>query len=250
MASHGYHRASLDTLLGLAKRLSEEEPWKAIETAPYEAAADQLSTPVLSLLKMRLAKKHAALVAAVGTASNALTLLDVRWDSAQRKLKRAIEGGEEDADANIKAAAGRLRAVMLLGQGSGQTQLSFREEVTFGERQVALARAPKAPGATTPTISEDLTLLGVLALIDDIELRTRELAEELKRVPEEQATSRHARIRVATAGVVDALNAAHDELEEQIAAARSPETQDRLRKHLAVLVALLPAAPPAPAPTA
>jgi hypothetical protein len=244
MANHGYYRVPQDELVALRKRLTEEAPWSEIDIAAFQDAADHLAISALPLLKLRLTRRVDGLVSALGTASNALTRLDASWDLSQRKLLRRIEEAEDEADAALKDAGARLRAALTSGEGLGQTKLSFKEEVAFGEKQVALARAPKTPGASVPSLAEDVALLGVGPVIDEIERRTRELSDALKQVPEEaQNTSRYARVRAATASLVDSLNAAHDELEEQIEAAKSPEIRDRLKKLLGVLEGLIPSAP-------
>jgi hypothetical protein len=239
MPNNGYLRASQDQLITLPKHL-EEEPWKQIDTTPYQDAKDQLNTPLLPLLKLRILRAAEALVKVVLTPSDALTLLDARWDSSQRRLVRRIEDAEESDDPKAREAGTRLRALFLLGNGLAQTQLSLEGEYGHGGKQVALARAKKLPGQVV-SAAEDVATLGLEANIREIEQRTFELGEGLRQVsPESPKTSRYAQLRHATSAMVNTLNAAHDELVTQREEANSDETKSELTKLLGVLQALIP----------
>jgi hypothetical protein len=243
MPNNGYLRVSQDQFITLPKRLSEE-PWNQVDTAPYESSHDQLRTPILPLLKLRILRNAAGLVKVVSLPSDGLSLLDARWDSGQRRLVRRIEDAEESDDPKLREAASRIRPLFLLGDGLGQTQLSFQEEVAHGEKQVALARNKESSIPNTPSIAEDVATLGLEANILEIEKQTKDFDAGLKQVsPDSPKTSRYSRLKLATSAVVNALNAAHDELTTQIEEASSAETKSKLTKLLETLQSLIPAAP-------
>jgi hypothetical protein len=245
MPNHGYYRVSQEGFSTLPQQL-KEDLWGALDISSYEKAPEQIDIPVLPLLKMRLLQKSNALLQAISTSSDALTKLDIRWDFPQRKLASRIKEAEDEEDPHLQEAGARLRKALLKGNGTAQTQLSFDEEVKFGKMQVALSRAPKKEGQTTPTIAEDLKTISVEALIEDIERRTQELEAGLAQVPEEaRSTSRFARIKLAMSEMIDELNHSHDELIRQIEAATTPDTKDRLSKLLNALQSLIPAPTPA-----
>lgn len=233
MSNQGYYRASQDDLAALSKKLREESPWKEIDILPYESAANQLQTPILPLLKRRLLQRNEALLAALGSASDALTKLDAAWDVAQRRFVRRIEDAEE-GDEQERAAAARLRNALLLGGGLAQTRLPFREEVTFGEKQVALAR--REP------LHTDIKTLELSPLVDEIRARTAALAEGLRAVPfQSEKTTRTAQIRIATSRLAEQLERTDDELSMQEEEASDAKTKTQLQSLIGALRKIIPA---------
>jgi hypothetical protein len=243
MPNNGYLRVSQDQLISLPKRLTED-PWKQVDTTPYEQSQDQLKTPIIPLLKLRILRAVTGLIRVVSTPSDTLSILDDRWDGGQRRLVRRIEDAEDSDEQKLREAATRIRALFLLGDGLGQTKLTYQEEVLHGQKQVALTVAEKPPQQTTPSVAEDVVTLGIEKNIAEIEKQTSEFNAGLKQVsPESTKTSRYAQVRLATSALVNTLNAAHDELATQIEEANSAETKSELAKLLGVLQALLAVAP-------
>ena len=242
MSNYGYYRASQDALAAFRQQL-EEAPWKAIDVTPFLKVEDQLAISILPLIKLRLQKRVDAVISALRTDSGELGRLDAFWDITQRKLNRRIDEGAESPDEPTRAAAARLSAALLLGNGLAQTLLPYEDEVNFGLKQLALLRAPKEDKAQT-SLGEDAALLDLEKVIQEVEQRTKDLAAGLERVPAEATdTSRYNRIKLAVSDCIETLNHAHTALVEQIEGTSNAQTKATLQVLLDSLLSLIPTRP-------
>jgi hypothetical protein len=152
-----------------------------------------------SLLEMNppRAWKH-LLVISIATLVDALGLgpdrlaADQAFDTSQRQLHHKTALDADDPDPEIRAAAQRVRAALLLGQGTAQTNLSFQEEVDFGLKQLALA--------SRPPLKDDCDRLQLAPLLARIEAATFTLARAIGRPlgqPPQPDAPRSVRIRSA-----------------------------------------------------
>jgi hypothetical protein len=115
---------------------------------------------------VRLTEALGLLRQAVGAEDRAVEL-DQAWDRLQRRLDGMLTADTYHDDPDRQAAAQRLRKLLTLGNGTGQTGLSFQAEVDFGNRQALLVGHECAA---------DVALLGYGPLFAAIDAATRALA--------------------------------------------------------------------------
>jgi hypothetical protein len=96
---------------------------------------------------------------------------DAAWDNAQRKLHLTTALALLSNDADLRAAAERVRAHFLLGDGLAQTNLAYQAEVDFGFKQIALGRGK--------VFQDDLKRLDAAPIIDEVESTTLALARAI-----------------------------------------------------------------------
>ena len=142
MAAFGYGNVPDRAFVAFEREL-DEGAWKDVATKKFdelakESASALLTAPQPVIWKIRLRSGLAAVVAALGAPS--LTLLDKAWDAAQRRLFHRMAAGVDAEDRDERDAADRLRAGLLAGTGTAQTQLDFNAEVDFGRQQIKLTR--------------------------------------------------------------------------------------------------------------
>lgn len=240
MAIFAYQRVSKDHLATFNNAL-QQGAWGEVETRPYEDLAEHLTVPIVALLKLRLSRVAVALVNALSGASDALTSQDVRWDAAQKRYLLKIAMAEADDDPKLQAAGARLRKATTLGNGLGQTQLGYEDEVAFGEKQVLLSRAASDPNPNTHSVGEDVALIGAEGNIKEIEERTAEFKKAIEQTSGGgEVTGRSARIKIAAIDCISELNDAYHELEKQHSAAKRAETRANLKRLQAELNAAVP----------
>lgn len=247
MTTYGFGRVETDGFLGMIAVL-REGTWGAIPT-PALAGHD---TPTWNTLpqearaKLRLTEALETLRQAVASEDRTVEL-DQNWDRLQRRLDGLLTADAHHDDPLRQAAAARLRKLLTLGNGTGQTGLSFQAEVDFGSRQATLA---------AETCAADVALLGYGPLLAAIDGATRALADALGRAAGGSRTVRSQRLRDAVAQCGAAFNLTFAELEEGIrrlppGAARS--RYEALRAPLQALLDRTPVAadppPPATPPT-
>jgi hypothetical protein len=239
MARYGYGYVTDKGFASFARALSEGA-WKDVSIEKHDGDGDPplAKGPLLEaspalLWKLRATWAIRALLGAMGTATaDDLLRLDAEWDSSQRALNLTLLAAGEHRDAEHRAAAERLRTALLLGGGTGQTQLSYEKEVDFGIAQRDLAG--KAP------LSADVKAVGVGEHLERIGDATDALAIGLGRGPGQvRAVSRARRIRDALAACAAAFNTIHDELAWAIEHTGPGNDHQRLEALYAPFLALL-----------
>jgi hypothetical protein len=213
---------------------------KLLDKARGNAAA-LLDAPQPVVWKVRLRIAIDGVVAALGAAS--LVDLDGAWDACQRRLFHRIGAGVDDKDKAIRAASDRLRAGLLLGNGTGQTQLDYDQEVDFGLQQLALT---KAGGP----LAADAKKLGIGDVLGDIDAATAALAKGIGRSGGAKRKAPSRALREAMTACVAAFNGVHDALVWLVEGTAPGEGRDRLSALLAPLDALLERHPRGAAPVA
>jgi hypothetical protein len=243
MAGKGYSFVPEKGFIAIVRDLSEGA-WKDVALKKYDAPDRKLDgkllmsapRPVVWKLMLMWAVGDLQLALGMGLAE-LLDRLDVDWDRVERRFHFAVAGAEEHDDPAHREAAGRVRAMMLMGNGTAQTNLGYDEEVDFGRQQVLLAS--KAP------LSDDIKRLGLGGHVADIDNATEALAAGLGRAPgQKRATARSVRIREALVACSSAFNTVHDEIVWLLAHTVPGETHDLLTALLAPLEALLERYPP------
>jgi hypothetical protein len=243
MSTYGFGRVETDGFLGMIAVL-REGAWGNI--ALPSATAPR---PVWNLLsqevraKVRLSEALDVLRQAVASEDQTVEL-DQTWDRLQRRLDGLLTADTYHDDAERRAAALRLRKLLTLGNGTGQTGLSFEAEVDFGLRQTTLAAHECAA---------DVALLGYGSVLAAIAGATQALREALGRAGGVGRTVRSQRVRDALAQCGAAFNLTLAELEEGLS--RLPEGDDRsryeaLRAPLRALLERTPVTTAAPPPVA
>lgn len=234
MARLGYGSISAKAFIAFGVDL-KDGTWAPLDDAPHKLPgggikASALGAPLPVLWKLRLTTSIAALEGAVG--SEAITEVDAAWDSAQRRLHYELLARTEDADAAMKAAAARLRGLLLIGGGSGQTALDYDAEVDFGRQQLALAKEAKA--------AADVALLGLEARLTEAAEATERLAAAIgRRAGQARQGAPSDLRREAVAACARAFNAVHEDLDFYLGALEKGPDRERVRELRAPLEALL-----------
>lgn len=198
---YGFSGLSQHVIAGLRESL-DQGPWAALKTARFErddeAPPNLLDAPRAVAWKLQLMWPLDRLLKAMAPGA-ATDTLDQSWDRVQRRLAAMVTAAENDEDPAVVAAARRVRASMLMGDGTGQTQIAQPEEVSFGRTQLRLAKDER--------LSKDLALLKLGALVDDVKKTTDALAKALGMSDgEKRPLSPSDRVRVAMSECVQALN--------------------------------------------
>ena len=251
---NGYSYIAERAFVAFAHDLSEGS-WAEIaiqdhDNEQHELGSNPLEIPRTVAWKLRATWSIATLRDALGASPEVLAGLDVSWDSTQRKLYYVLGGAMEDESPEVRTAATRLKGALLSGNGTGQTALSYDDEVDFGRHQVELM--------THGALAEDTTTVGLTTLRDRIHETTEALAQGIGRAPGEQRTmARSKRIRAATAACASHFNGIHNEIAWLLASTPPGSARTQLERMLAPFQALLerypapvdaPAPAPAPAP--
>lgn len=236
MASYGYSYVPEKGFIGFQRDFSAGE-WAEVSSKKYDspeqkAGAGLVNAPHPVVWKLRATWAITALREALGRSAASIEALDVRWDSLQRKLHYTLGSSVEDDDSSKRECAERLRGVLLLGNGTAQTRLSFDQEVDFGRQQLALtARGPLAEAAAA---------VGLGSLLKQIDDATEALARGIGRGPGNQrAGTRSARIREALMACVVAFNGIHDDIAWFLERTEPGEARSRLERLNAPFEALL-----------
>jgi hypothetical protein len=239
MASFGYGSVPDRAFVAFERDL-EEGAWKEIATKKYdesgkENAALLLAAPQPVVWKLRLRWSIGGVVAALGASS--LTVLDEAWDAAQRRLFHRIAASVDDEDRAVRDAADRLRAQLLSGMGTGQTQLDYDAEVDFGRQQIALTQG-------NGPLTADVKKCKLGDALADVAKTTDALAKGLGRGSNEKRKPPSRRLRDAVADCAGAFNAVHDEIDWFVSRTPAGPERDGLLALLAPLEALLARNPP------
>jgi hypothetical protein len=236
MAQTSYSSVPKEAVVAFAKEL-EQGRWAEIEVSKHQSAADHLNIPILPLLKMRLLRKLQEFSQALGSTNTLLQTADERWDASQRKLEARITLAEQDDSEELAAAGERLRNSLLLGNGLGQTNLSYPEEVAFGYKQIGLLRAEKVENSSYASPKEDAALLGLGSLVSEIEARTLALEQALPKEGED--TTRFDQIKELYTECLNLLRSVHQELDLQKSSTANGETRHYLNELKAPFIQLL-----------
>jgi hypothetical protein len=183
----------------------ENAPWTEI---PAPDPAKPLSeAPTVVMLKNRLDRAVRGVLAAMGVSNNVLEA-DKEWDRCQTRLNTRVAFDENDTELERRAAAGRVRATLLTGGGTGQNALALDLEVDFGGAQVNQCKEG------TPLYA-DIQALGYQTLIDDIRASSDALAVAVGReIPGPRPPSRSVQIREAVRSAARAFNAVDDSIDD------------------------------------
>lgn len=238
MTTYGFARVDADGFLGMLAVL-RQGAWAEV---PLPASSDQPTTEwnLLSQevrAKVRLTEALGLLRQAVGAEDRAVEL-DQAWDRLQRRLDGMLTADTYHDDPDRQAAAQRLRKLLTLGNGTGQTGLSFQAEVDFGNRQALLVGHECAA---------DVALLGYGPLFVSIDAATRALAAVLGRNDGSGRAVRSERLRDALSRCVTAFNLTLAELDEGLARLPDGPVRARYAALQAPLRALLDRTPAATA---
>lgn len=167
-------------------------PWSLVDTSAYNDPAKPLwNAPLLVAVKVRVSRTvQGLLVAAMGAGS--ARICDQTWDGCQKRLNHGIGMHLASPDHDKRDAALRLKKILLLGAGEGQTRLRYQEEVDFGRKQVALVASGQG--------AADVALLGLGSTMNEIAVATEALALAIGYG--ESVVAPHARRAKATASCV------------------------------------------------
>lgn len=260
MSNYGYSYVSDKAFVAFLHDLSEGA-WKGVSIIKHDnpektvtAATLDASHPVV--WKLRIVWAIAALKDALGTTT--VDKLDAAWDAGQRRLFHQLATHADDKDAEVREAAGRLKAQLLDGDGTGQTILGYDEEVDFGRKQLELVK--DGQGAA------DVKKLKLGDTMQDIKETTEALANGIGRKAGGKRTAAPStRQREALAVCTAAFNGVHDDIAWFIEHTPNGPDRDKLSALQAPFEALLqrnpppagkggggsaPAAPAEPAPAA
>ncbi len=149
--------------------------WGELDTSKYLGDDGRLikavtNAPATIVLKVQMLLPIQQLVMALKSTGNAKSCDDV-WDTAEKRLGVMISAAQISKDAMKRAAAERLHNWLLLGEGAGQTQLSYHQEVDFARKQLQLASEGQC--------SADIALLELGELMQDISTATDALANAI-----------------------------------------------------------------------
>ncbi len=227
--TNGYGVVSEQGFVGFEAKLSEGA-WRTVDVKPWVTKTGELHGAITEVPALVLAKVR--MVSAIGDLARALAgqslagERDAAWDRMQERLAAEIALKATDDDPSVVAAAVRARAALLLGEGTGQTNLTHRAEVEHGRTQVRLA-------ATAP-LSADIARLKLGPTLDRVKETTDALEAALRDTDGDRTTPRSRQIRAAWSACVVAFNSAHDQLDalfeltpsgparDQVAALRVP----------------------------
>lgn len=234
MTAFGYGQLKDRAFVAFERELNDGA-WKDIDTSPFDAAAKDnaaalLSAPLTTILKIRLRMSIAQVLNAL--AAPALPALDEAWDASQRRLFHRIAVGANDENLATRNAADRLTAALLLGTGTGQTQMEFDAEVDFGRRQIALVQE-------SSTLAADVKKLKLGDTLADIDKCTEALAQALGRSSGQKRKTPSKQLREALSDCASGFTSVHETLAWLIERTPKGAQKDGLENLLAPLEALL-----------
>jgi len=239
MAGYGYSFVTDKGFVAFTHEL-DKGAWKGVSINKYDtpgsmAKAVLADAPLIVAWKLRATWGIRALAATAN--AEALAPLDAEWDSAQRALNLAVATGEEHKKPEHKAAAGRVRAALLSGNGTAQTVLSYDQEVDFGQNQLDLA--------AKKSLAADVKLLGLGDHLKRIREATDALAKALGRdAAKGRAPARSQRVREALTACSIAFNGIHEEIAWAVQHTSDLDDRARLEKLLAPFERMLERYPP------
>lgn len=151
----------------------DRDVWGSIDISPYLGADGRLlkplgQAPAFVVYKVQLTSAMRSVLGVAGSTAVAKGC-DEAWDMTQKRFSGLIAIARLSANPDEKAAAERLHAALLQGEGGqGQTQLKYHEEIDYGRNQVKLA--------LEPWCAADLTRLGLQSEMAAIASTTEDLA--------------------------------------------------------------------------
>ena len=233
MSGYGYGTLTDRAFVGFLDELSSGA-WAAIDTSKFEhlgdhGAAALLEAPHPVVWKLRLTWGIQGVVSALG--SKPVSELDGTWDATQRRLFHKIAMVADAPESALRDAADRLTAVLLLGNGTAQTGLTYDAEVDFGRKQVALAR-------DNPRVASDVKALGLELTLAEIAQASEALAAGIGRAPGGKRASPSRRLHDALTDCGATFNGVRDSIEWFQARTHPGPKHDQLDALLAPLVAL------------
>jgi hypothetical protein len=173
---YGFSYVKTEGFIAFSERLNAS-PWRELDITPYDSPDRRLSVPAAKLMTLELSKlllkwaiDELALAEQPST-QDSDTIDRARWDPLQKQLAALISAAEKSQDPTETASASRLRAALLKGRGTQQTQLPIPQEVGYGYAQVRKAR--------TKPLSDDVAHLKLTLLIDDIYSATQALDQAI-----------------------------------------------------------------------
>jgi hypothetical protein len=222
MESISYNRASATLLLTLLTEINRQ-PWlKHHPNGPPSTLYQFIVAALLDALTQ--------LAEALDVRYQGAKEADIDWDDIQRMFAFLINRERRSRDPKRREAAELLHQAMLSGQGTAQTSMTYADEVTFGTKQVELAKQPLYQDA--------LSLLNLQDHIPQIAATTAALKDAIgldgsdnlpsRRTRQEQT---HRRARLVTAW-------AHESLLVAASLAKTDQERDELNSLLAPFLAI------------
>jgi hypothetical protein len=250
MSGYGYSNVEDAGFVSFGLEL-EKGAWKEVSVTGFHPAQSRSMTeaPLLVACKARLMTEIEHLEAILAGDSDPVRPFDIAWDNAQRRLYHSLALAQTSDDKELAAAAARLQGRLTSGEGLAQTQLSYRLEVDYGHKQVALSR--QAP------LLRDVKRVKLGPVLDEIEARTAALQKALPPGTSESAGAgaagapsrqRAVALRQALVQCRIAFNSVHESLEWLLEHATAEADRRRLTALLSPLQDLLARYPTA-APT-
>ena len=137
--NYGYLQQRPEALAALKSRL-EEGRWATIPIADLTKL--DAKSDFLVVLKAQLLARIEALIEALAPDMQTLQDADGAWDRAQRRYALELLKHQQSEDAAERGAADQLIAETLIGNGFGQTALSYAEQARFGSVQIEKLASP------------------------------------------------------------------------------------------------------------
>ncbi len=149
--------------------------WGNIDVSEYVGADGRTAkalcdAPTTVVMKLQMNAVIAAMLGSLKSAGSAKTC-DEHWDETERRLGVMISAAMLSKDPLQRTAAERLHKWLLLGDGAGQTNLKYQQEVDFGRKQIELS--------SQSVCAADIALLGLGEFMADIATATTALAEAI-----------------------------------------------------------------------
>lgn len=243
MAGYGYGYVPERAYTAFLRELSEGA-WKNVAIDKYNAPDQKpekhlFEAPRPVVWKLRATWTIGMLIDALGFGSaEQLAALDAEWDAAQNELAAGIAMADASRDPDKRAAAARLRPLILVGStGTAQTGYGYDDEFDFGHHQL-LVTSKGEPAA-------DLKKVGLEATMARIREATDAFGKGLGRGPgQKRAARRSQRVREALQACTAAFNGIHDEMAWLIEHTPEGEVKRRIEELHAPFLGLLERNPP------
>lgn len=171
----------------------EKDAWGSIDVSTFvgldgRPAKSMGDAPAYVSLKVALQIAVFELMSVMQATAGAKGFDDA-WDQAEKHFSALIIAARRSANVSMKAAADRLFASLLMGQGDGQTKLGYQQEVDFGRKQVLLSEQSQT--------AADIALLGLGPMMQSIAVATEALAGAVGKGPADLAPSKQRKALVS-----------------------------------------------------
>lgn len=192
MADVSFTHVPAEGFAGFGMQLAAGE-WSSIDVSNVLGATGRLEKPVTEaspfvFFKVQLSMAVDNMVMVLESTGGARGYDDI-WDNLQKRFSGLIQLAQASMNPAEKAAGDRLFTTLLLGKGGSQTRLSYQQEVDFGRKQIRLA--------SEPTLTADITLLGLSGLVANIATATENLASAIGQGRNDLAPAKQRRASVA-----------------------------------------------------